>query len=85
MIFILKGFFFKKGFILIKPFSPNFKLPDQVTHSSEILYTFNFLCFFLPSLVPKHILNKERIMIPKFQKLWMFQKAGETHWVSTTL
>lgn len=27
--------FILKGFISIKPFSPSFKLPDQVTRSSE--------------------------------------------------
>lgn len=38
--------FILKGFISIKPFSSSFKLPDQVTHSSEILYTLISLCLF---------------------------------------
>lgn len=62
IFFILKGLLKKiiKGFSSIKPFSPNFKLPDQVTHSSEILHTLIF-CAFSPSLVPKYTLNKEKL------------------------
>lgn len=52
--------------------NPNFKLPDQVTHSSEILYTLIF-CAFSPSL--KYILNKEKNYDSKIPKVVEVQKS----------